>query len=152
MPGRLFSEFRLGDRFGSTVLITPEHLAEGAELIGDFNPLHVDERFASGTPFEGCILHGVLTSALMSAPFGNLVAGTALGYLEHNATFLAPVKPGDVLTIEWRVTELTPKPARNGGIVGADCEARNQNGVKVATARGKMLVGESRPTWENSRF
>ena len=97
----------------------PNTSIRGAELIGDFNPLHVDDAYARSTRFGGRILHGVLTSALMSAPFGNLVSGTALGYLEHNARFLAPVRPGDVLAIEWTVTELLPKPRHGGGIVAS---------------------------------
>ena len=141
--GRRFSEFLIGQTFGATFAVTPEHLDRGAELIGDFNPLHVDEEFARRTPFGGRILHGVLTSALMSAPFGNLVAGTALGYLEHNTRFLAPVRPGDRLTIEWTVTELVAKPHRSGGIVVAECRAVNQDGTVVASATGKMLVSDS---------
>jgi acyl dehydratase len=140
--GRKFSQFRIGDRFGSTVVVSPEHLMVGASLIRDFNPLHVDPEFAAQSRFGTCILHGVMTSALMSAPFGNLVAGTAIGYLEHNARFFAPVAAGDTLEIEWSVIELLPKPAKGGGIVVADCEARNQRGELVATAVGKMLVGE----------
>lgn len=142
IAGRRFSGFRVGDTFGSKVDITDAHLDRGAELIGDFNPLHVDAGFAQASRFGGRILHGVLTSALMSAPFGNLVAGTALGYLEHNARFLAPVRPGDTLTIEWNVVELVPKPHRGGGIVVAECEARNQVGEVVATAHGRMLVAD----------
>jgi len=142
--GRAFSEFKIGDRFGSTVVVSAEHLSVGAGLIGDFNPLHVDPAFAAGTRFGGRILHGAMTSALMSAPFGNLVAGTAIGYLEHNSRFFAPVAAGDTLDIEWSVNELLPKPAKGGGIVVADCEARNQRGELVATAVGKMLVADSR--------
>ena len=142
--GRTYSEFKLGERFGSTVVVSAEHLSVAAGLIGNFNPLHVDATFAAQTRFGGRILHGVMTSALMSAPFGNLVAGTAIGYLEHNARFFAPVAAGDTLDIEWTVSELLPKPAKGCGIVVADCEARNQRGELVATAVGKMLVADSR--------
>jgi acyl dehydratase len=141
--GRHFSEFLIGQTFGATLAVTTEHLDRGAELIGDFNPLHIDEEFARRSPFGGRILHGVLTSALMSAPFGNLVAGTALGYLEHNTRFHAPVRPGDRLTIQWTVTDLVAKPHRGGGIVVADCSAVNQDGTVVASATGKMLVSDS---------
>jgi 3-hydroxybutyryl-CoA dehydratase len=141
--GRSFSQFRIGDRFGTTVSITEEHLDNGARLIGDFNPLHVDADFARSSRFGGRILHGVLTSALMSAPFGNLVSGTALGYLEHNTRFTAPVRPGDTLVIEWTVTDLIEKAHHGGGIVVADCTATNQTGELVATAHGKMLVADS---------
>lgn len=140
--GRRYSQFAPGDRFGADIPITPEHLADGARLIGDFNPLHVDPEFAARSRFGGTILHGVLTSALMSAPFGNLVAGTAIGYLQHDARFLAPVRAGDTLRITWTVVEVLPKPDKGGGIVVATCEARNQHDVLVATATGRMMVGE----------
>jgi len=140
--GRRFAQFAVGDCFGDDVQVTDGHLADGARLIGDFNPLHVDADFAGRSRFGGCILHGVITSALMSAPFGNLAAGTAIGYLEHDTRLLAPVRAGDTLRITWTVVALAPKPARGGGIVTAECEARNQQGVLVATAVGKMMVGE----------
>jgi acyl dehydratase len=140
--GRRFSQFSVGDRFGEDVLVTDRHLTDGARLIGDYNPLHVDADFAERSLFGGTILHGVLTSALMSASFGNLVAGTAIGYLEHNARFLAPVRAGDTLRITWTVVAIKPKPARGGGVVSAECEAWNQQGVLVASASGAMMVGE----------
>ena len=140
--GRPFEQFRVGDRFCSDIAITDRMLSDAADLIGDYNPLHVDREFASRSRFGGTVLHGVITSALMSAPFGNLVAGTATAYLEHAARFLAPVRPGDTLRITWQVDEVTPKPAHGGGLVKASCEARNQRGELVATARGTMLVGE----------
>jgi acyl dehydratase len=139
--GRTYAEVRLGDVYTRIVTIEERHLAQGAELIGDFNPLHVDEAFARRSRCGGRILHGALTSALMAGELGMVFAGTALGYLEHNARFLAPVRIGDVLTIRWTVTELLPKPKHGGGIVVADGIARNQDGVTVCTALGKMLVG-----------
>ena len=62
--GRRFAEFRIGQTFGATLTVSTEHLDRGAELIGDFNPLHVDEEFARRSHFGGRILHGVLGAAL----------------------------------------------------------------------------------------
>jgi 3-hydroxybutyryl-CoA dehydratase len=139
--GRAYSAVLVGDSFVREVCITEQHLEDGARLIGDFNPLHVDEAFARASHFGGRILHGVITSALMGAELGMAFAGTALGYLEHNARFLAPVRPGDRLRIVWRVTERIDKPRHGGGIVVAEGEARNQRGECVAVAHGRMLVG-----------
>lgn len=139
--GRVFQNIDAATRFERTVTIEERHLLDGARLIGDFNPLHVDAAFARASRFGSRILHGVITSALMGAELGMAFAGTARGYLEHNARFLAPVRVGDTLRITWRVTELIAKPHLDGGIVVAECEAFNQDGVLVATALGRMLVG-----------
>lgn len=143
MNGKRFSETRVGDRFGRTEHIEAYHLDEGARLIGDYNPLHVDEAFAARSRHGARILHGVITSALLGAEFGMVYAGFAIGYLEHNARFLAPVRIGDTLTISWTVTELIPKPRHDGGIVVAEGQAVNQHGTVVCTANGRMLVANA---------
>lgn len=140
--GTPYSAVRIGDLYTRRVTITEAHVSEGARLIGDFNPLHVDESFARASRFGGRILHGVITSALMGAELGMVYAGTALGYLEHNARFLAPVRIGDDLTITWTVVALEPKPRHGGGIVACEGVALNQHGVSVCATVGKMLVGE----------
>jgi 3-hydroxybutyryl-CoA dehydratase len=143
--GAPYSAVRIGDRYTRRVTITSAHVTEGARLIGDFNPLHVDESYARASRFGGRILHGVITSALMGAELGMVYAGTALGYLEHNARFLAPVRIGDDLAITWTVVALEPKPRHGGGIVHCEGVALNQEGVTVCTTVGKMLVGERPP-------
>lgn len=141
-PPKRFSDTRLGEKFVRRETITARYLDDGARLIGDFNPLHVDPEFAARSRFGARILHGVVTSALMGAELGMVYAGTAIGYLEHNARFLAPVRIGDTLTITWTVVDLVPKPQHGGGIVVAEAVAVNQDGVAVCEANGKMLVGD----------
>lgn len=41
---------------------------------------------------------------------------TAIGYLEHNCRFLAPVRPGDTLKTTWTIVERLDKPKHDGGI------------------------------------
>jgi len=77
-PPLLSGEVSIGDTFGSAVTVTETHLVVAAGLFGDFNPLHVDESYASRTRFGGRILHGACTSALMSAPIGMSFYATAI--------------------------------------------------------------------------
>lgn len=87
-----------------------------AGLVGDYNPLHVDEEFCRATTdYGGRIAHGPLT---MSVAIGlmsqlNMIDGTAIGLLEVNWTFSAPVKIGD--TVRARVTPLLARPTRTPG-------------------------------------
>ncbi|HEY1328285.1 MAG TPA: MaoC/PaaZ C-terminal domain-containing protein [Casimicrobiaceae bacterium] len=144
--GKWFGEVAVGERFSRTLTVTETHLVLGAGLIGDFNPHHVDERYAQRSRFGTRILHGMMTSAIMGAPVGMHFHGTALAYLEHNTRFTAPVRAGDTLTTTWTVTELVPKPKQDGGIVVLEGVAVNQDGVTVAEALGKILVANAPPT------
>ena len=138
--GKRYGEVAVGDEFTSAMTITEAHVTLGAGLIADFNPLHVNETFARRSRYGSRILHGVITSAVLGGPVGMIFAGTALGYLEHNPRFLAPVRIGDTLTLRWTVTDKTDQPARDAGIVTLRGAAVNQDGVTVAEATGKMLV------------
>jgi acyl dehydratase len=142
--GRAFDEVAIGETFSRTVTVTETHLVLGAGLIGDFNPHHTDETYARGRRFGTRVLHGMLTSALMGAPVGMYFYGTAIAYLEHNARFVAPVRPGDTLTMTWTIVALDPKPKHHGGVVTLRGVARNQNRVIVAEAEGKIMVGGSK--------
>ena len=138
--GACYDEVAIGDTFARTVTVTETHLVLGAGLIGDFNPHHVDDEYAKANRFGTRILHGMLTSALMGAPVGMYFHGTAIAYLEHNARFLAPVRPGDTLAIAWTIERLQSKPAHGGGIVELAGTATNQDGVVAARATGKIMV------------
>lgn len=138
--GRWFDELRVGEAFASTVAISEALLDTSAALLADFNPLHVDHEFARKSRFGGRILHGMMTSALMGGPVGMHFHGTAIAYLEHNARFLAPVRPGDTLTIAWTIEELVPKPKHGGGIAVLAGSATNQDGVVAAEATGRIMV------------
>jgi acyl dehydratase len=141
--GARYDDVRIGDAFSATLTVTETHLVLGAGLIGDFNPHHVDETYAGETRYGTRILHGMLTGAIMGAPVGMHFHGTAIGFLEHNVKFTAPVRAGDTLTTSWTVTAKLDKPRHAGGIVVLAGECRNQDGIVVAVAESKMLAGNT---------
>ncbi len=141
--GKAYDQIAVGERFVSALTVTETHLVIGAGLFGDFNPLHVNQDFAQETQFGGRILHGPLTSALISAPVGMYFAGTAIAYLEHNCKFKAPVRPGDTLTTTWTIEEKLDKPKKQGGIAVMRAVCENQDQVRVAEAEGKILLKNS---------
>jgi 3-hydroxybutyryl-CoA dehydratase len=140
LTGKWFEETKAGDTFCASLTITETHLVLAAGLLGDFNPLHVDETYARGTRMGGRILHGTFTSAIVSAPAGMYFHGTAIAYLEHNCRFKAPVRPGDTLRTTWTIEAREEKPRHRGGIVSMRARCENQRGELVAEADGKMLV------------
>jgi acyl dehydratase len=143
--GQWFDDVRVGDTFASALTVTETHIVLGAGLIGDFNPHHVNAEYAKGSRFGTPILHGMMTSSIMGAAVGMYFHGTAIAYLEHRARFLAPVRAGDTLATRWVVAELLDKPKQGGGIVVLDGTASNQDGVAVAEAHARILVGRRAP-------
>ena len=144
-PGKWYDEVRVGERFGTSVTVTETHLVLAAGMFGDFNPLHVDEAFSRKSLFGTRILHGPFTAALVSSPVGMFFSGSALAYLEHHCRFKAPVRPGDTLSTDWKVTQKLDKPKHRGGICILSGAARNHKGEVVVEADGRILVA-SRPT------
>ena len=143
--GRGYNEVKVGDNFATTMTLTETHIVMGAGLFGDFNPLHVNQRFAEQSRYGTRIAHGYLTTSFMAAQLGMVFHGTAIAYLEHTSRFTAPVRAGDTLTITWTVSALGDKPKHQGGIVTLSGLCTNQEGEKVADAEAKMLIADNSP-------
>lgn len=143
--GRGYNEVKVGDNFETTMTLTETHIVMGAGLFGDFNPLHINQRFAAQSRYGTRIAHGYLTTSFMAAQLGMVFHGTAIAYLEHTSRFTAPVRAGDTLTITWTVSALDDKPKHQGGIVTLSGLCTNQEGEKVADAEAKMLIADNSP-------
>ncbi|HUH24207.1 MAG TPA: MaoC/PaaZ C-terminal domain-containing protein, partial [Brevundimonas sp.] len=71
--GYILDELRVGMAAEKVIHVTEERIQKFAEASDDFNPVHLDEAFASKTAYRGRIAHG-----LLSASFGSAVVGTIL--------------------------------------------------------------------------
>jgi 3-hydroxybutyryl-CoA dehydratase len=110
--GKSIDELKVGDSAEITQLITEELIREFARIIGDFNPIHLDEDYAQKTRFKGRIAHGALSIGFFSNLLGNSLPGPGTIYLSHEIKFLAPVRIGDTLTVRVEVVELIPEKNR----------------------------------------
>jgi 3-hydroxybutyryl-CoA dehydratase len=83
-----------------------------AEVTGDKNPVHLDEKYAAGTLFKERIAHGMLTAGYISAVFGMELPGPGAIYVSQTLNFRGPVKIGDRVVAKVRVMELYPAKRR----------------------------------------
>ncbi|HUZ84822.1 MAG TPA: MaoC family dehydratase [Gaiellales bacterium] len=102
---------RVGDRAERTVLVDAAAIAAFADVSGDRNPVHLDERYAASTRFGGTVAHGMLTAALVSALLGTELPGPGTVYLGQELRFRAPVRPGERLRCEVEVTDVDARRA-----------------------------------------
>jgi len=75
-------------------------------ISGDRNPLHYDEEVARATRFEGIVVQGGVTSAILNAVVAEDLPGPGTVFLQVNWSFKAPVCPGDTITGEVEVTKV----------------------------------------------
>lgn len=97
--------------------ITDRDIEMFAEVSTDHNPVHLDEEYAKDTMFQGRIAHGMLTAGLISAVIGEQLPGHGTIYMKQSLTFMAPVRPGDVVFAEVVVKDIEHAKRR----VALDC-------------------------------
>lgn len=108
--------------------ITDRDIEMFAEISTDRNPVHLDEDYAQETIFEGRVAHGMLTAGLISAVIGEQLPGHGTVYLGQNLKFLAPVRPGDVVTAIVEVMEIDYAKRRVS--LGTHCEVDGKKVLK----------------------
>ncbi len=87
-------------------VVTDRDIELFAEVSTDHNPVHMDDDYARDTIFAGRIAHGMMTAGLVSAVIGEQLPGHGTVYLGQSLKFLAPVRPGDMVTAEVEVTAI----------------------------------------------
>jgi len=112
-------------------VITDEDIEMFAQVSTDHNPVHLDDAYAQDTIFEGRIAHGMLTAGLISAVIGEQLPGHGTVYMAQSLKFLAPVRPGDLVYAEVKVTNIEFDKRR----VKLDCHC--------AIDGKKVLIGEA---------
>jgi 3-hydroxybutyryl-CoA dehydratase len=90
-------DIEVGMARGLRKVIEDSDLEMFGTISGDRNPVHFDDDYARDTIFGGRIAHGMLTAALISAVIGEQLPGHGSIYLKQALTFLAPVRPGDLV-------------------------------------------------------
>ena len=140
---RTYEQFEIGQRFETPRRAVIEaDIDSFASLTADFNPVHMDEVFATQAGFEGRIAHGPM---IVGMAFGlgsraDVMDGTVLALLEIGWTFVKPVLPGDTISAVFTVLEKRPTRAPDRGVVTFGIEVLGQHGDVVQTGTAKTLI------------
>jgi acyl dehydratase len=97
---------QVGEKATLTRTITSEMVVAYADLIGDHNPVHLDETFAATTRFGRRIAHGMFVAGLISTVLASELPGPGSVYLGQTLQFKAPVYLGDTITVMVQVTKV----------------------------------------------
>ena len=126
----------LGETASLSKTISESDVQQFAELVGDKNPVHIDDTFAKRTRFGRRIAHGMWGVSLISAVLGTQLPGPGTIYLSQTIQFLAPVYLGDTVTAQVTVVKVREdKP-----IVTLETLCQNQSGEVVVKGEALVLV------------
>ncbi|MBI2389038.1 MAG: MaoC family dehydratase [Deltaproteobacteria bacterium] len=127
----------VGARYELTVDVDDRLVRRYGEAVGDFNPVHFDDGFASRTRFGRRIAHGGLLFGVISRILGMHLPGPGTVFLGQTIEFKNPVFIPDRVTVSVELVELTPRSGAR---------------LRVLVARGDdvIAVGEAvvkLPSW-----
>ena len=91
----------------STIQITDNKVREFTKLVGDFNPIHLDEAYASRSPFKKRIAHGMLVASHFSTMIAEDFPGPGSVYLSQSINFIGPCYIND--TIRFKIKLINRK-------------------------------------------
>jgi 3-hydroxybutyryl-CoA dehydratase len=129
--GKTIDELAVGDSASLTRRLSQADIDTFARISGDDNPAHVDETWAAKSSLKGRVAHGMLTAGLVSAVLGTELPGPGAIYMSQTLRWLAPVRPGDVLTATATVKEII---AEKGRVVLDTVVSRGDDVVLVGEA------------------
>ena len=86
--------------------VTAQDIERFTEISGDRNPIHYDAAVAAATRFGGIVVQGGVTTAILNAVVAEDLPGPGSVFLQVNWNFRAPVRPGDTITGEVRLTNV----------------------------------------------
>lgn len=128
-------EIKIGDKAETKKIFTEADVLDFAKISTDFNPAHVDKKYAEKTMFKKQIVHGMLVGSLFSSLFGVELPGLGSIYTKQSLKFTKPVYFGDEITATVIVKELIIERNR----VVFDCIAKNQDDEVVIIGEAEIM-------------
>ena len=149
MAKRYLEDLEIGEKWVSQPVTISEQDIIDFGLRFDPQPFHTDAAAAKDSPFGGLIASGWHLASLAmrllveARSFGDL---PVVGIGADELRWFSPVRPGDVLTVERELVEITLLPAKpKRGTVKARVELKNQDGELVMRMYGLSSVPKRTP-------
>ena len=134
---RYLEDFKVGERWVSTPTVITEAEIVAYGLANDPQPMHTDPVLAKSGPFGGLVASGWQIAALSMRLFiqsGGYGKTPVVGLGIDELRWKKPVRPGDTLTVEREVVEITRSEKQSDrGTIRTRVDVRNQSGEVVMT-------------------
>ena len=131
-----FKNIQIGEKRKFNEKIDDSKLESFAKLSGDYNPLHMDEKYAQETSFKRRICHGMLLASFFSRLIGMYLPGKNALYFSQTLNFQAPCFVTDEITIEGEIIDKSSATR----IVTIKTSIHNQNDECIVDGIAKVII------------
>ena len=131
-----FEEIKIGDSKKFTEKIDKFRLDNFAKLSGDYNPLHIDDNYATNTKFKKQVCHGMLLASFFSKLVGMYLPGKNALYFSQTLNFQAPCYVDDTITVQGEVIDKSDSTR----IITLKTLIHNQTGVCLVDGMAKVII------------
>lgn len=108
-----WDQYFVGLQLGWSFSVSDVDMCTYGKLIGDFNPVHTDAKFAESKKFDAPLIYGMLLSGQMSRLIGEELPDKHCIMTGVRIDFLLPGYAGDKLRFD---AELVTKSYSSGGL------------------------------------
>jgi len=136
IENKTFDELKIGDSAQIKRTLTMKDIELFSVMSGDVNPAHVDAQYAKDDMFHKIIAQGMWGASLISTVLGTELPGPGTIYLDQTLKFIAPIIPGDTITV---VVTVTDKNAKKHS-VDLECSCMNQDAKTVISGVATVIA------------
>jgi len=100
-----FDSINVGINHEFKITVTEKLVLDFSVISGDFNPLHIDENYATKTKFKKRICHGMLLASFLSRLVGMYLPGKNALYFSQILNFVSPCFINDIITVKGEIID-----------------------------------------------
>ena len=131
-----FDEIELGMQKSFKVDISKNMLDVFGRDIGDYNPLHMSEEYASSTSFKKRVCSGMFLSSFFSRLVGMYLPGKHALHISQSLNFVNPCFIGETITVEGKVIDKSLATK----IIKLETTITNESGKRIIDGKAQVIV------------
>ena len=131
-----FDEIELGMQKSFKVNISENMLNEFGRSTEDYNPLHMNEKYASSTSFKKRVCSGMFLSSFFSRLVGMYLPGKHALHISQSLNFVNPCFIGETITVEGKVIDKSPATK----IIKLETTITNESGKRIIDGKAQVIV------------
>jgi len=131
-----YDEIEIGMQKSFKVDISKNMLDVFGRDTGDYNPLHMNEKYASSTSFKKRVCSGMFLSSFFSRLVGMYLPGKHALHISQSLNFVYPCFIGETITVEGKVIDKSPATK----IIKLETTITNESGKRIIDGKAQVIV------------